>query len=156
MSDSSIAGLLGQVARQLLERLGGGATAPAGGSAPVPSPPSAGTPGLDRLLPPVVNGCPRVHVNDRFGGLDQGGVHATYDAGGREVRVLVRRAGSTASALAMVAGAPPGPGRSAWNDGRVWFAASGGTVLGDEDPSFGPGDVEAFDRFLAEFRRTAG
>jgi hypothetical protein len=34
----------------------------------------------------------------------------------------------------------------------VWFFISGGTVLGDEDPSFAPGDVEAVGQFVDAYR----
>ncbi len=136
--------------RAVLDQLRGTPNAP--GPSDQPAPPPAGTPDLDTLLPPLVGGAVRTFLNDRFGGLDQGGVHATYDAGGHEVRAMVRRAASSAAAEAMVAGAPHGPGHAAWSEGRLWFYLSGGTVLGDEDPTFGPGDVEATERFVAAFR----
>lgn len=136
--------------RTVLDQLRGTPNAP--GPSDQPAPPSAGTPDLDALLPPRLDGGVRTFINDRFGGLDQGGVHAAYDAGGHEVRAMVRRAASSAAADAMVAAAPRGPGHAAWSEGRLWFYLSGGTVLGDEDPTFGPGDVEATERFVAAFR----
>lgn len=153
MSAPTLGGLLGQLARQVLDQLSTGATRPAEGNRPAPShPPEAGTPGIDGLLPPRVGPGTRTFVNDRLGGLERGGVFAAYDVGGHEVRVLVRRAGSAGEAAAMVAGAPDGPGRAAWADDRTWYSASGGTVQGDEDPAFGPGDVEAFEQFVAAWR----
>jgi hypothetical protein len=143
-------GLADDALRAVLDQLRGTPNAPA--PSDQPAPPSAGTPDLDDLLPPRVGGAERTFINDRFGGLDQGGVHATYDAGGHEVRAMVRRAASSAAAEAMVAGAPRGPGHAAWSEGRLWFYLSGGTVLGDEEPTFGPGDVEATERFVAAFR----
>lgn len=136
--------------RAVLDQLRGSSSAP--GANDGPTPPPAGTPDLDALLPPRIGEAVRTFVNDRFGGLDQGGVHAAYDAGGHEVRAMVRRAASPAAAEAMVAGAPRGPGHAAWSEGRLWFYLSGGTVQGDEDPTFGPGDVEATERFVAAFR----
>lgn len=131
---------------------GAPSAATASASADVPVPRAAGTPDLDALLPPRVGSSIRTFVNDRFGGLDRGGVHATYDAAGHPVRAMVRRAATPAAAEAMVAGAPCGAGHAAWCDGRLWFYVSGGTVEGDEDPAFGPGDVEAAERFVAAFR----
>jgi hypothetical protein len=136
--------------RAVLDQLRG--TSNAAGANDGPTPPPAGTSDLDALLPPRIGEAVRTFVNDRFGGLDQGGVHAAYDAGGHEVRAMVRRAASPAAAEAMVAGAPRGPGHAAWSEGRLWFYVSGGTVQGDEDPTFGPGDVEATERFVAAFR----
>jgi hypothetical protein len=136
--------------RAVLDQLRGTANAPSANEPPTP--PQAGTSDLDALLPPRIGEAVRTFVNDRFGGLDQGGVHAAYDAGGHEVRAMVRRAASPAAAEAMVAGAPRGPGHAAWSEGRLWFYLSGGSVQGDEDPTFGPGDVEATERFVAAFR----
>ena len=116
------------------------------------APPAASAPDFDALLPPRVGGFVRTLVNDRFGGLDQGGVHAAYDAEGHPVRALVRRAATPAAAEALAADAPHGAGHAAWSEGRLWFYLSGGTVEGDEDPTFGPGDVEATERFVAAFR----
>ena len=118
----------------------------------LPTPSTAGTPGLDALLPLCVGGFVRTIINDRFGGLEQGGVHAAYDVKGHPVRALVRRAASPAAAEAMVADTPHGTGHAAWCEGRLWFYVSGGTVVGDEDPIFGPGDVEAAERFVAALR----
>ncbi|HQR77826.1 MAG TPA: hypothetical protein PLR35_15510 [Burkholderiaceae bacterium] len=137
--------------RTVLDQLRGAPGAPTA-SAEVSVPPAAGTSGLDALLPSRVDGFVRISLNDRFGGLDQGGVHAAYDADGHPVRALVRRAASPAAAEVMVAGAPRGAGHAAWSEGRLWFYVSGGTVEGDDDPSFDPGDVEATERFVAAFR----
>jgi hypothetical protein len=137
--------------RAVLDQLRGASGVPTV-AAEVPVPPAAGTPDLDAMLPPRVGGFVRTFINDRFGGLDQGGVHAAYDADGHPVRALVRRAASPAAAAAMVAGAPVGAGHAAWSEGRLWFHVSGGAVEGDEDPTFGPGDVEATERFVAAFR----
>ena len=79
-------------------------------------------------------------------------MHAAYDAEGHPVRALVRRTASPSAAEAMVASAPRGAGHAAWCEGRVWFFVSGGSVAGDEDPTFAPGDVEATERFVAAFR----
>lgn len=137
--------------RSVLDQLRGAAAAPtAVGDTPMP--PAAGTPDLDSLLPPRVDRFVRTFVNDRFGGLEQGGVHATYDAEGHPVRAMVRRAASPAAADAMVAGAPQGAGHAAWTEGQLWFYVSGGTVLGDEDPTFGPGDIETAERFVTALR----
>lgn len=131
-------------------------TTPGTRPADVPAPPDAGTPERDALLPPRVGSSIRTYVNDRFGGLDRGGLHAAYDAAGHPVRVMVRRAASSAAADAMVARAPRTAGHAAWSEGRLWFYVSGGTVAGDEDPTFGPGDVEATARFVADFRAQRG
>jgi hypothetical protein len=134
--------------RTVLDQLRG---AP-GAAADAPVPPAAATPDLDALLPPRVGGCVRTFINDRFGGLDLGGVHAAYDADGHPVRAMVRRAASHAAAEAMAAGAPRSAGHAAWSEGPLWFYLSGGRVEGDEDPTFGPGDIEATERFVAAFR----
>ena len=144
-------GLADDALRSVLDQLRGAVGAPAAVSDAL-KPPAAGTPDLDTLLPPRVDRYVRTFLNDRFGGLDQGGVHAAYDAQGHPVRVMVRRATSPAAAEAMVGGAPQGAGHAVWNEGRLWFYVSGGTVLGDEDPTFGPGDVEAAERFVTAFR----
>jgi hypothetical protein len=107
---------------------------------------------LDALLPTRMAGCVRTFLNNRLGGLDRGGVHAAYDVDGHPVRMMVRRAVSPAAAQAMVAEAPRRAGQAAWFDGPLWFYVSGGTVEGDEDPTFGPGDVEAAERLIAAFR----
>jgi hypothetical protein len=117
-----------------------------------PHSPAAGNSELDALLPPRVGGCVRTFINDRIGGLEQGGVHAAYDAEGHPVIALVRRTASPSAAEAMVASAPRGPGHAAWSEGRLWFFVSGGSVAGDEDPTFAPGDVEATEKFVAAFR----
>jgi hypothetical protein len=144
-------GLADDALRSVLDQLRGAAGAPSPGN-DVPVPPAAGTPDLDLLLPARVGAAVRTFLNDRFGGLDQGGVHATYDAEGHPVRAMVRRAASPAAAEAMVAGAPNGAGHAAWTEDRLWFYVSGGMVLGDEEPSFGPGDVEAAERFVTALR----
>ncbi len=144
-------GLADDALRAVLDQLRGAPAAPAA-AAEVAVPPAAGTTDLDALLPPRVGDFLRTFINDRFGGLDQGGVHAAYDAAGHPVRAMVRRASSASAAEAMVAGAPGGAGHAAWSEGRLWFYVSGGTVEGDEDPTFGPGDVEATERFVAAFR----
>lgn len=148
-------GLADDALRTVLDALRGEVAGADRNQAP-PVPAHADAAQLDALLPPRVGEAVRTFLNDRFGGLDQGGVHATYDAGGHEVRVMVRRAASSAAAESMVAGAPRGPGHAAWSEGRLWFYLSGGTVLGDEDPTFGPGDVEATERFVAAFRAQRG
>jgi hypothetical protein len=137
--------------RAVLDQLRVTASAPAAASN-TPIPPVAGTRELESLLPARVGSSVRSFVNDRFGGLDQGGVFAAYDVDGHPVRALVRRAASAAAAEAMVEGAPRGAGHAAWCEGRLWFYVSGGTVEGDEDPTFGPGNVEATERFVAAFR----
>jgi hypothetical protein len=68
------------------------------------------------------------------------------------VRAQAQRAASPAAAEAMVQGAPRGAGHAAWAEGRLWFYLCGGTVQGDEAPSFGPGDIEATERFVKAFR----
>ncbi|MDZ7651291.1 MAG: hypothetical protein U5L03_01325 [Burkholderiaceae bacterium] len=137
--------------RAALDQLRGAPGAPTSASDPL-QPAAAGTPDLDGVLPPRVGGSKRTFLNDRFGGLDQGGVYAAYDAEGHPVRALVRRATSPAAAQAMVAGAPNRAGHAAWCEGRLWFYVSGGTVEADEDPTFGPGDVAATERFVVAFR----
>lgn len=137
--------------RAVLDQLRGASSAPAMASEP-PVPPVAGTPELESLLPARVGEAVRTFLNDRFGGLDHGGVCAEYDVNGHPARVQARRAASPAAAEAMVQGAPRGPGHAAWAEGRLWFYLCGGTVLGDEDPTFGPGDVEAAERLVTAFR----
>lgn len=137
--------------RAMLDQLrGASGTTAASNQAPIP--PAAGTPELDALLPPRLGNFVRTFLNDCFGGLDQGGVFAEYDVDGHPVRAQARRAASPAAAEAMVQGAPRGPGHAAWAEGRLWFYLCGGTVQGDEEPSFGPGDIEAAERFVTAFR----
>jgi hypothetical protein len=142
-------GLADDALSAVLDQLRGASGAPA---AAKEVPPAAGTSDLDALLPPRVIDFVRTFLDDRLGGLDRGGVHAAYDVDGHPVRTMVRRAVSPAAAEAMVADAPRGAGHAAWCDGPLWFYVSGGTVEGDEDPTFGPGDVEATERFVAVFR----
>jgi hypothetical protein len=147
-------GLTDDVLRGVLDQLrsrAGGDPAPRESAAGNPAP-VAGTPGLDAWLPPRVGAFARTHLNDRFGGLDQGGIHAAYDAAGHPIRVLVRRCATSAQAAAMAEDAPRDPGHAAWAEDRVWFFISGGTVLGDEDPSFAPGDVAAVGQFVDAYR----
>lgn len=137
--------------RAVLDQLRGAASAPTAASETSVSP-VAGTPELESLLPVRVGGSSRSFVNDCYGGLDQGGVFAAYDVDGHPVRALARRAASPTAAEAMVQDAPRGPGHAAWAEGRLWFYLCGGTVQGDEEPSFGPGDIEATERFITAFR----
>jgi hypothetical protein len=142
-------GLADDALSSVLDQLRGASGAPV---AAKELPLAAGTSDLDALLPTRMAGCVRTLLNDRLGGLDRGGVHAAYDVDGHPVRMIVRRAVSPVAAEAMVAEAPRRAGQAAWCDGPLWFYVSGGTVDGDEDPAFGPGDVEAAERFVADFR----
>lgn len=144
--------LLGQLARRIKEQLLGGHPTSARPDQPLePEGPSTAPATLDTLLPPHVGRWPRAWVNDGLGGLDRGGVFARYAVEEHEVRVIVRRAPDETEAERMVVQAPTGPVQRAWRHGAFWYFASGGTVQGDEDPAIGPGDVEAFDRFLLEW-----
>lgn len=142
-ADDALSAVLDQ-----LRRATGAATA----ANEAPHSPAAGTSDLDALLPPRVGDFVRTSINGRLGGLEQGSVHAAYDAEGHPVRALVRRTASPTAAEDMVASAPRGAGHAAWCEGRVWFLVSGGSVAGDEDPTFAPGDVEATERFVAALR----
>lgn len=141
--------LLGQLAQRILdvfrsEGAPGRRTGPRPDAAHASAPPAT----ADVLLPPRVGPWVRAWLNDGLGGVDRGGVFATYTAEGHEVRVIVRRARDEVEAGRRVAQAPSGPVQRAWRQGAVWYFASGGTVQGDEEPALGPGDAEAFEGFL--------